>query len=36
MSEITDKEIEQLEKEFQEALKAKPKPKENVVIDVNK
>ena len=36
MSEITDKEIEQLEKEFEEALKAKPKTKENVVIDVNK
>ena len=33
MSEITDKEIEQLEKEFQEALKAKPKPNRIIVDD---
>ena len=33
MSEITDKEIEQLEKEFEEALKAKPKPNRIIVDD---
>ena len=36
MSEITDKELEQLEKEFEEALKAKPKPKNKIIIDDKK
>ena len=34
MSKFTDKELEELEKEFEEAIKSKPKEKK--IIDVNK
>ena len=36
MSDFTDKELEELEREFEEKLNAKPKPRTNNIIDVNK